>query len=236
LEAAAAERGSLSLLAGTGAASLTDAITLTRAAFELGYDGVIVVPPFYYKGAPLEGLFAFYFELVSQAVPDEGHLLFYHIPQVSGVGVEPELIRRLRFEFPNQVVGIKDSSGSVEHMQMLCQTFEGFQVFTGNDALLSETLDAGGVGAITALSNVVAAKLRAIYDAHTNGEVTLQIEEEQAWLTATRKMLQERGFSLPSTIKTALRLKGLIPNDYVRPPLRRLEVDDEATVQAHFGL
>ena len=94
LEAAAAERGNLRLLAGTGAASLTDAITLTRAAFELGYDGVVVLPPFFYHPTQ-DGLLAYYFELVSRGVPDSGNLLLYHIPQVSGVPIERELIRRL---------------------------------------------------------------------------------------------------------------------------------------------
>lgn len=236
LEAAAAERGNLKLLAGTGAASLTDAITLTRAAFELEYDGALVVPPFYFKDASLEGLFAFYLELISQAVPANGKLLLYHIPQVSGVAIEPELIRRLRFEFPERVVGIKDSGGSIENTRMLCSEFEGLQVFNGHDGLLTDSLAAGGVGAITGLSNVFAGTLRQVYDAHVSGNGTQQAEEAQAWLTATRDKLKELGLSLPATVKTILRLKGLLPNDYVRPPLRRLEEEDEAAVKAYFDL
>jgi dihydrodipicolinate synthase/N-acetylneuraminate lyase len=234
LEAAAAERGDLLLIAGTGAASLADAITLTRKAFDLGYDGVVVVPPFYFKSATLEGLYLFYAELINQAVPEDGNLLAYHIPQISGVPVEGELIRRLRDTFPTQMVGIKDSSGSVENMKMLCSDeFEGFWVFTGNDTLLSDTLAEGGAGAITALANVFPRRLREVFDAH---QENLPIDHAQARLTSLRENAASIGPSLASVMKALLRLKGLLPNDYVRPPLRRLDEAEEAELKNQFDL
>jgi len=234
LEATAAERGDLLLMAGTGAASLADAITLTRKAFDLGYDGVLVVPPFYFKSASLEGLYLFYAELINQAVPEDGNLFVYHIPQVSGVPVEGELIRRLRDTYPNQMAGIKDSSGSVENMQMLCSDeFEGFRVFTGNDTLLADTLAEGGVGAITAMANVFPRRLREVFDAHRDD---LPTDQAQARLTGLREKATSIGPSLASVIKALLYLKGLLPNDYVRPPLRRLDEAEEAELRKQFDL
>lgn len=234
LEAAAAERGDLALLAGTGATSLADAIALTRTAFDLGYDGVLVVPPFYFKSASLEGLYDFYAALIERAVPEDGNLLVYHIPQVSGVAVEGDLIRRLRDAFPNQMAGIKDSSGSVENMQMLCSDeFEGFGVFIGNDALLADTLAEGGVGAITALANVFSQRLREVYDAHQDD---LPTEHAQARLTALREKAAGLGPALAAVMKTLLHLEGMLPNADVRPPLRRLDEAEEAELKKLFDL
>lgn len=231
--AAAAERGTLRLLAGTGAASLTDAITLTTTAFDLGYEGVVTVPPFYYKGATVEGLFAFYHELIRKAVPEDGYLLLYHIPQVSGIAVEPDLIRRLRDAFPDQAAGIKDSSGSLDNTLMLCREFEGFQVFSGTDGLLSETLTAGGAGSITAPANVFSGLARQVFDAFHDDRPTDSI---QAQLTDSRKKLTDLGRPLAASLKALLHLQGLLPNDYVRPPLNRLSPEDEAKLKESFEL
>jgi 4-hydroxy-tetrahydrodipicolinate synthase len=236
LKAAAAERGDLKLLAGTGAASLADAIALTRASFEMGYDGVVTVPPFYYKAATVDGLFEFYREVVTQAVPAEGYLLLYHIPQVSGVAIKPELIRRLRDVFPSQVAGIKDSGGSLENMQMLCETFEGFQVFSGSDGLVADALAAGGAGAITAPANLFSKLLRDLFDAHRDDLPTEAIDPIQTRLAAMRKRLTDVDRPFPSTIKAVLHMQGLLPNDFVRPPLLRVGTQDEALLRELFDL
>src|SRR5512140_2006099 len=74
------------LLAGTGTPSLTETIELTRLAFELGYDAAVTLPPYYFKKATDEGLFQWFEQLITKAVPSDGYLLGYHFPGVAGVG------------------------------------------------------------------------------------------------------------------------------------------------------
>ena len=74
------------LLAGTGTPSLTETIELTRAAFDLGYDGVVTLPPYYFRKATDEGIFHWFRELIQKAVPADGYLLGYHFPTVAGIG------------------------------------------------------------------------------------------------------------------------------------------------------
>ena len=98
------------LLAGTGTPSLSETIDLTKLAFDIGYDGVVVLPPYYFRKATDEGLFKWFSELITKAVPANKYLLGYHIPSVSGVGFSLDLIARLKDVFPKQFAGIKNSS------------------------------------------------------------------------------------------------------------------------------
>src|SRR5690606_27520066 len=83
VEAAREYVSDMVLMAGTGCASLADTIELTQHAFESGAEVVVVVPPFYFKGISDEGLLAYYKRLVNEAVPNDGMLILYHIPQVT---------------------------------------------------------------------------------------------------------------------------------------------------------
>ena len=74
------------LLVGTGTPSLTETIELTKLAFDLNYDGVVVLPPYYFRKATDDGLFQWFSELIEKAVPQGKHLLGYHIPAMTGVG------------------------------------------------------------------------------------------------------------------------------------------------------
>jgi 4-hydroxy-tetrahydrodipicolinate synthase len=231
IRAGVAERGNLKVLAGTGAASLTDAAAMTSGAFDAGVDGVVIVPPFYYQDTSLEGLFAFYYEVITRAVPSDGAVFLYHIPNVSGVPIQFELIRRLRDQFPDQVIGIKDSSGNIEHARRLCAEFPDLTVFVGDDHLLADALEAGACGSITALTNIFPGLVRAVYDAFRANQPT---DEAQGRLSAASDGLQ--GLPLSAAVKAILFVTNLLPNDYVRPPLRRLSPDQEEVLRAHFPL
>jgi 4-hydroxy-tetrahydrodipicolinate synthase len=229
--AIATDRAGLQLVVGTGAASLPDAVVLTRAAFDSGADGVMIAPPFFYRQAPLEGLVAFYSEVLTQSVPGDGAVLLYHYPKATGVPITFDLIRQLRDRFPDQLAGIKDSSGDGEHLRALRQEFPDMLVFVGDDRLLSDALSVGGVGAITALANVVPEKLRAIYDVHGRGEA---VDALQAELSHAKRQLSN--YPTVPAAKALLLAKGLLSSDYVRPPLQPLRPDDRAALLADFGL
>jgi 4-hydroxy-tetrahydrodipicolinate synthase len=213
----ASAKDDVRLLAGTGSASIEDTVRLTRAAFDAGLDGAVILPPFFYRFPPLEGVYQFYATVIEQAVPANGSVLLYHNPAVSDVPITRVLIDQLRDRFPDQVVGIKDSSGDWDYNQMLCQIDPEFLVFVGSDALLSANLQAGGGGGITGLANVAPERLRRVYDLYGQGEDT---DDAQTALNDAKLPLND----LPRipAIKTWVRLKGIISNDEVRPPLSRL--------------
>ncbi len=204
------------LLAGTGTPSLEETADLTRAAFDLGYDGVVVLPPYYFRKASEEGLFAWFSAVIRQAVPSDGAFFGYHIPQVSGVAFSLDLLARLKDAFPAQFVGIKDSSGSPEHARALGARFrDELTVLTGNDRMLSLALENHASGCITAMANLVSPVLRQVWQAHQEGETSPDLQER---LNAWRSVLDEYQPMAP-TLKALLARHFDFPLWPVRPPL-----------------
>jgi 4-hydroxy-tetrahydrodipicolinate synthase len=204
------------LLAGTGTPSLEETIELTRAAFDLGMDGVVVLPPYYFRKVSDEGLFAWFSEVLRRAVPAGGMLLGYHIPPISGVPISPELIERLIGAFPSQFAGLKDSSGDADYARLLGERFgQDLLLLNGTDRLLSLALQAGASGCITALANLCAPDLRRVWDSHRQGQPD---GEAQARLNLARSVT-ERYPPAPPLLKALLSRKHGFPRWAVRPPL-----------------
>ncbi len=219
------------LLAGAGTPSLEESIANTRAAFDLGLDGVVVLPPYYYRKASDDGLFAWFSRLIRSAVPDGGALLGYHIPAVSGVGLSLDLISRLKDAFPEQFAGIKDSSGSLEFALELGERFgNDLLVLNGNDRLLSASLSANGSGCITALASLCSPYLRRVWEAHQRGESD---SAAQSALNAARSVLDKYP-PAPPAIKALLASKHGFPLWSVRPPLLNLPRETAADIAAEL--
>ncbi|MCB2178862.1 dihydrodipicolinate synthase family protein [bacterium] len=203
------------LLAGTGMPSLDATIQLNQAAFNLGFQGVVVLPPYYFRSATEEGLFRWFEAVLSQSIPAEGVLLGYHIPQTSGVALSDALLTRLAEAFPAQFGGIKDSSGDLDHAIQTAARLPRQAILVGNDRLMSKGLAGGASGAITAMANIASPLLRKIYDAYHQGQPT---EEDQAAITAARGVL-ERFVPFPAAVKGLLAAMFGLPLWPVRPPL-----------------
>ncbi|KAA0019715.1 dihydrodipicolinate synthase family protein [Salinicola corii] len=144
------------LMPGTGCCSIPDSVTLTRHAVSQGAGGVLMLPPFYYKGVSKEGLFRFYCEVIERVGDERLRLYLYHIPPVAQVPIGLGLIERLLKRYPEVVAGIKDSSGDWANTQAVIDAFgaQGFRVYAGSERFLLPTLRAGGVGCISATANV----------------------------------------------------------------------------------
>jgi 4-hydroxy-tetrahydrodipicolinate synthase len=215
------------LLAGTGTPSLQESIDLTKTAFNLGYNGVVVVPPFYYRTASEEGLFCWFERLIQKAVPSDGYLLGYHFPAVAGIGFSLELLKRLKTAFPVQFAGLKDSSHDPALASALGATFGAdLAVFTGTDSYLSLALQNKAAGCITAPANLLSPGLRAIYDAFLRNE---DPSEVQACITEQRHIL-EKYPPFPAVLKALLGRKYAFPRWPVRPPL--VETPEDRVEQA----
>jgi len=215
------------LLAGTGTPSLQETIDLTKTAFDLGYNGVVVLPPYYFRTADDEGLFRWFEQLIQKAVPSDGYLLGYHFPKVAGIGFSMALLKRLKDAFPVQFAGLKDSSHDPALASALGETFgNDLAVFTGTDSYLAMALQNKAAGCITAPANLISPGLRAIYDAFTHKE---DLSETQACVTAQRHVL-EQYMPFPSSLKALLAKKYDFPHWPVRPPL--VETSNDLVEQA----
>jgi len=223
------EQPEFRLLAGTGTPSLNETINLTKAAFDLGYDGVVVLPPYYFHQASDQGLLVWFSELIKQAVPKDGYIFGYNIPAQSGVPLTLDLLKNLKDEFPVQFAGIKDSTGDPQFAKRLGEQFgHDLVVLNGNDALLSHALENQAAGCITAMGNLFSPDLRVVWDAYQKGE---KAPEAQERLKAQRTVLSNYT-PYPGSIKALIARLYNFPYWPVRPPLQSFPEDQiEQAVQ-----
>ncbi|HEY1311594.1 MAG TPA: dihydrodipicolinate synthase family protein, partial [Pseudolabrys sp.] len=142
------------LMVGTGAAAVSDAVALTRHAAELDFAGALVLPPFYYKGVPDDGLVAYIDTLVQATAAKPIPIYLYHFPAMSGLPWHVALIKRLLEKYPGRVVGLKDSSGDMAYARSAAAISKDFAVFPSTEAALLEARDGAFAGCISATANL----------------------------------------------------------------------------------
>ena len=142
------------LMVGTGAAAVSDAVALTRHAAELGFGGALVLPPFYYKGVPDDGLVAYIDTLVKATAQKPIPIYLYHFPAMSGLPWHVTLIKRLLESFPSRIVGLKDSSGDMAYARSAAAISKDFAVFPSTEATLIEARQGAFAGCISATANL----------------------------------------------------------------------------------
>src|SRR5258708_34755388 len=143
-----------SMMVGTGAAATADAVALTRHAAELGFAGALVLPPFYYKGVPDDGLAAYIGTIVAATADRPIPIYLYHFPQLSGLAWHAQLIRRLRDAHGTRILGLKDSSGDMAYAREPAAIDPGFDVFPSTEAVLLEARGGAFAGCISATANL----------------------------------------------------------------------------------
>ncbi|HTH35422.1 MAG TPA: dihydrodipicolinate synthase family protein [Xanthobacteraceae bacterium] len=142
------------MMVGTGAAALADAIALTKHAAELGFAGALVLPPFYYKGVPDDGLVAYIEAIVNATAERPIPIYLYHFPAQSGLPWHVALIRRLLGEFGDRIVGLKDSSGDMAFAAEAAAVSPRFKVFPSTEAALPQARSGPFAGCISATANL----------------------------------------------------------------------------------
>jgi len=206
------------LMPGTGACSMTEAAGLVRHAVGHGCGGVLMLPPFYYKGVSDDGIFAFISAVIDKVASPALRIYLYHIPPVAQVGYSLDLVGRFIAAYPRTVVGLKDSSGDWSNTAALLERFPGFAVFPGSEVFLLDALRKGGAGCITASGNVNVPGIRKLYG-NWRGP---QADTLQAEVTTLRKALQ--AYPMVPALK---RVVAHFHNDpdwaAVRPPLVPLD-------------
>jgi 4-hydroxy-tetrahydrodipicolinate synthase len=219
------------LLAGTGTPSLSETIDLTKLAFELGYDAVVVLPPYYFRNATDEGLFNWFSQVITKAVPADKYLLGYHFPKAAGIGFSIDLLARLKDSFPNQFAGIKDSSHDPELAKTLGDRFgSDLVVLNGTDSYLQLAMQNKAAGCITAAANLISPDLRKTWNLIQEGK---DASDMQALVTKKRHIL-ERYPPFPPTLKALLHHMHELPKWSVKPPLEEISEELAQVVESEL--
>ena len=127
------------LIPGTGLTDVADTARLSRACLDLGCAAVMTLPPFYYKGVSEDALYRYFDQLIG-AIGDDARIFLYHIPPIAVVGIPPSLVARLHADFPEQVIGIKDSSNDWDNTLKLFD-IDGLIVYPGSELPLIDALE-----------------------------------------------------------------------------------------------
>lgn len=178
------------LLPGTGLCSIPETVMLTRHAIQCGVRTILLLPPFYYPNPDLAGLVDHYARIIEDVGEDQLRILLYNIPQMTGIAINAELIGALRHRYPQTVVGMKDSSGDLPHMQQLVRTFPGFSILAGADPLVGPLLRSGGAGGITATANLIAPLLIDLFHRVRSGENAIETQALENRIAAIRNLFQ----------------------------------------------
>jgi len=216
------------MMPGTGACAVEDAVELSKAALQAGAAGVLMLPPFYYKGVSDDGLFAYYSDVIQGVADDRLKIYVYNIPPISQVGLSLALLQRLTAKYPSTVIGIKDSSGDWAYTESVLRALvpSGFRVYAGNETFLLRTLALGGVGCISATANVHPGPMAALAN-HPNA---LDAEAQQARLDQVRTLFQK--FPMMAAMKAALATALSDPAwERLLPPLVPLTADQRSALE-----
>ena len=181
-----------------------------------------MLPPFYYKNQSDEGLFAAYSEVIQRIGSDKLKICLYHFPQMSNVPLSMNLIGMLRKEYPNTVIGMKDSSNVLENMLTATKEFPGFCVFSGADDLMLPVLRSGGAGCITACSNIAPDLAQSVYSEYRANGDSGDIEARHQTLSSVRKIIS--GYPLVPSLK-AMTARNYNDDAWfnMRPPIMRMD-------------
>lgn len=216
------------LLPGTGACAVPDAVELSRQATHAGCAGVLLLPPFFYKGVPNAGLLDYVSQVVENVGDSRLRVYLYHIPQMAGAGWSLDLIGLLREAFPEVVVGLKDSSGDWRNTRAIIEAFPGFAVFPASESFMSDAIPLGAAGCISATANVNAGGIARLIAALRAGK---DAAAAQASAAAVREAVS--AFPLVPAVKTVLAARyGKADWCRMRPPLRPLSEAEALKLRA----
>ena len=148
---------------GTGSNSLSDTIALMRISLNLGLDKFLIMPPAYYKYEDSD-VINFYSKIINEL--KECRIILYNFEKLCGYKFSVNCIEKLVSKFPNQIIGVKDSSYNLyENLRI-----ENFSILPGSESKLIKGLKLGCTGIITATCNVTANLSRKVYDDFNLGE------------------------------------------------------------------
>ncbi len=225
-ETALKYRNGLNIIVSSGTSNFPETIDLSQHAAAHGADGLLIIPPFYFKNPPLEGLTK-YFSLIFEQVKIPINL--YHYPRMSAVPVSVELLHSLE-KYPN-LAGIKDSNGDAKEYETYVQEFPKLNMRTGTGNNLKAALD-NGMGAILAEGNLFTKQIAAVFAAKRAGQ---NIDEPLTALHNAQQLLRPGGVGSFGAMKYALSLLMGTRQTYQRPPNPDVTDEQKGIIKEAIG-
>ncbi len=206
--------GKVPVLAGTGSNNTAEAIRLTKAAKDIGADGVLIISPYYNK-PNRSGLIKHYTKLADLDIP----VVMYNVPGRTGQNLEPDLVAELA-RHPN-IVAIKEASGNIGQISRIIEETQDdeFAVISGDDNITLPILALGGAGVISVAANVDPKRMVAMYEAMKEGDYQKALVLHYALAPLLRSMFIDTN---PIPVKKAVELRGMAGGP-VRLPLDELD-------------
>jgi 4-hydroxy-tetrahydrodipicolinate synthase len=198
------------LVAGTGTNNTAKTIAQTAEALEMGYGFALVVTPYYNKPTQ-DGLYLHY-SLICSELPS-ARLIIYNVPGRTGVSISPDTVARLKRDFPENIVAVKEASGSVDNASALI--ISGITVLSGDDSLTLPMMAVGAGGVISVASNPAPGKVSAMVKAALEGDFKKASALHRELWPLFKVLFIETN---PGPVKAMLAEMGLI-GPYMRPPL-----------------
>jgi 4-hydroxy-tetrahydrodipicolinate synthase len=218
------------LLVGTGCCAIPDACDLTRHAIAHGVGGVLMLPPFFYKGVSDEGVFRYYEQIIQNIGESRLRIYLYHFPKMTGVPIDEPLIERLLKTYPRTVVGMKDSGGDWNHMKSICQRFPEFRVYAGSEQFLLDILKIGGVGCISASTNITCTMASKVFHAWRSKNAT----ELQDALNRVRGVIEKYPL-IPALKQVMANATGNHDWLNMRPPFATLNENEASKIEKNLN-
>ena len=205
---------------GTGTNSLVDTINLMKIAMTLGFNKFLIMPPAYYKYEDNE-VINFYTNIINEL--REAKIILYNFEKLSGYKFSMDCIKRLVDKFPEQIVGVKDSSYNLyENLKI-----DNFSVLPGSESKLLQGLELGCPGIITATTNVTGSLSREVYENFINN--IPQVSNKK--LCAVRSVFDK--YNLISSLHTLMVQRSLLFKNLL-PPLRLLNEVEESELLSNL--
>ena len=166
------------IYAGIAAASMHEAVEQAGLALDAGAKGLLVAPPFYFKGVSDEGLYVWFSQFFEKLGGSARNVILYHIPSVTAVDISVGLVQRLKTTFPGLVIGVKDSSGSYANTEALLKAHGELAILVGDERQLAKAVRNGAEGTICGLANLVPGLLRPmVYEGEDSPVVNALVDE-----------------------------------------------------------
>ena len=207
-------KGRIPVIAGTGSNNTAEAVRLTKAAKDIGADGVLVISPYYNK-PNRSGLIKHYTKLADLDIP----VIMYNVPGRTGQNLEPDLVAELA-QHPN-IVAIKEASGNISQISRIIEDTQDdeFAVISGDDNITLPIMALGGTGVISVAANVDPSRMVAMYEAMKQGDYQKALVLHFALSPLFRSMFIDTN---PIPVKKAVELLGMAGGP-VRLPLDELD-------------
>ena len=206
--------GRVPAIAGTGSNDTAYAISLTRYACELGYEGLLVVTPYYNKTTQ-RGLVAMYKAIAEAATKP---IIVYNVPSRTGINIEPATYVELA-KIPN-IKAVKEANGNISKIvELFALVGDKLDIYSGNDDQIVPILAMGGKGVISVLSNVAPKETMQMCEKLFAGDVAGSAKLQTEYLDLINALFCEVN---PIPAKAAVAAMGMCEN-YVRLPLTPME-------------